>query len=145
MNGIHAAVGECLDDGLDAVIGRHSAAARACREGVKAMGLELWPRSEDYATNCVTAIRCPEGVQVKPTLAHIRERYGVMLSGGYGELTERLFRLGHMGPGARSLYPVVAVSAFGRGLLDLGVDVDVAAGVDATLRVLSESKEAVTA
>jgi pyridoxamine---pyruvate transaminase len=80
---------------------------------------------------------------VKPTLAHIRERYGVMLSGGYGELTEKLFRLGHMGPGSRSLYPVVAVSAFGRGLLDLGVDVDLGAGVDAALQVLSESKEAV--
>jgi len=127
------------------VIARHAAAARACREGVKAMGLELWPRSEDYATTCVTAIRCPEGVEVKPTLAHIRERYGVMLSGGYGELTERLFRLGHMGPGSRSLYPVVAVSALGRGLLDLGVDVDVASGVDATLRVLSESQETVPA
>jgi pyridoxamine--pyruvate transaminase len=68
----------------------------------------------------------------------------VMLSGGYGELTERLFRLGHMGPGARSLYPLVAVSAFGRGLLDLGVDVDLAAGADATLGVLAE-KETVTA
>jgi pyridoxamine---pyruvate transaminase len=107
------------------------------------MGLELWPRSEDYATNCVTAIRCPDGVEVKPTLTHIRERYGVMLSGGYGELTEKLFRLGHMGPGSRSLYPVVALSAFGRGLLDLGVDVDLGAGVDAVLQVLSESKEAV--
>ena len=61
---------------------------------------------------------------MKPTRAHFRERYGVMLSGGYGELTERLFRLGHMGPGSRSLYPVVAVSALGQwlgqggGLLD---------------------------
>ena len=145
VNGVHAAVGECLEQGLEAVIARHAAAARACREGARAMGLELWPRSDDYAANCVTAIRCPEGAEVKPTLAHIRERYGVMLSGGYGELTERLFRLGHMGPGSRSLYPVVAVSALGRGLLDQGVDVDVAAGVDATLRVLSESQETVAA
>ena len=94
---------------------------------------------------CVTAIRCPEGAEVKPALAHIRDRYGVMLSGGYGELTERLFRIGHMGPGSRSLYPLVGVSALGRGLLDLGVEIDLAAGVEATLRVLSESQEAVTA
>jgi pyridoxamine---pyruvate transaminase len=127
------------------VIARHANAARACRAGVEAMGLELWPRSPDYAANCVTAIRCPEGVEVKPTLAHIRERYGVMLSGGYGELTERLFRLGHMGPGSRSLYPVVALSAFGQGLRDLGVEVDLGAGVEAGLRVLSESQETVAA
>ena len=73
VNGVHAAVGECLEEGLDTVIARHEAAARACREGVKAMGLELWARSESYAANCVTAIRCPEGVEVKSTpLAHPR-------------------------------------------------------------------------
>ena len=82
---------------------------------------------------------------MKSTLSHIRERYGVMLSGGYGELTERLFRIGHMGPAARSLFPHVAVSALGRGLLDLGVDVDVGAGADATLQVLSDSRETVAA
>ena len=80
------------------------------------MGLELWPRSESYAANCVTAVRMPAGVAVGELLAHVRERYGVMLSGGYGELKEKLVRLGHMGPASRSLYPLVAVSALGRGL-----------------------------
>lgn len=145
VNGVHAAVAECLEGGLEAVVERHAGAARACRAGVEALGLELWPRDHEYAANCVTAIRCPEGIEVKQVLAHVRERYGVMLSGGYGELTDRLFRLGHMGPGSRSLYPLVAVSAFGRGLLDLDVDVDVAAGAEATLRVLSESGEAIAA
>ncbi|MQA76454.1 MAG: aminotransferase class V-fold PLP-dependent enzyme [Solirubrobacterales bacterium] len=145
VHGVHAALGECLDDGLDAVIARHAGAARACREGAKAMGLELWPRSEEYAANCVTAIRCPEGAEVKATLEHVRERYGVMLSGGYGELTEKLFRVGHMGPGSRSLYPLVAVSALGRGLADLGVEVDLGAGANATLGVLAESREGVAA
>jgi pyridoxamine---pyruvate transaminase len=66
----------------------------------------------------------------------------VMLSGGYGELKERLVRLGHMGPAARSLYPLVAISALGRGLLDLGVSVDVGAGAQAALEVLSEAAPA---
>jgi pyridoxamine--pyruvate transaminase len=145
VNGVHAAVSEALDDGLDAVIRRHDTAAAACRAGIKAMGLELWPRSESYAANCVTAIRCPDGVEVKPVLGHIRERYGVMLSGGYGELTGRLFRIGHMGPGTRSLFPVVALSAFGRGLADSGVSVDIGSGVEAALEVLSESREPVGA
>jgi aspartate aminotransferase-like enzyme len=75
-------------------------------------------------------------------LLHIRSRYGVMLSGGYGELKEKLFRLGHMGPAARSLNPAVAVGAFGRGLADLGVDVNVGSGVEAVLAVLSEAHAA---
>ncbi|HXQ63446.1 MAG TPA: hypothetical protein VN787_01215, partial [Steroidobacteraceae bacterium] len=96
-----------------------------------------WPRSESYAANCVTAVRVPAGVAVPQLLAHVRERYGVMLSGGYGELKEQLVRLGHMGPASRSLYPLVALSAFGRGLADLGVAVDVGAGAAALMEVLA--------
>lgn len=144
VNGVRAAVSECLEQGLDQVIAQHATAARACRAGAEAMGLTLWPKSHDYAANCVTAIHCPDGVTVPQALAHIRERYGVMLSGSYGELAEKLFRLGHMGPSARSLYPVVSVSALGRGLLDLGVQVDVAAGVAAVLDVISDDAGKVT-
>jgi pyridoxamine--pyruvate transaminase len=139
VNGVHAALREVLDEGLEATIAAHALAAQACRAGVRAMGLELWPRSEAYAANCVTAVRMPPEVEVAALLGHVRERYGVMLSGGYGELKTKLIRLGHMGPAARSLYPLVAVSALGRGLLDLGLSVDVGAGAQAVLEVLSES------
>jgi pyridoxamine---pyruvate transaminase len=74
-------------------------------------------------------------------LQHIRERYGVMLSGGYGELADKLFRIGHMGPAADSLNPVVGVSALGRGLKDLGVDVQIGAGVEATLEAIAETAD----
>jgi aspartate aminotransferase-like enzyme len=68
----------------------------------------------------------------------VRERYGVMLSGGFGELHEKLFRIGHMGVAARSLNVVVGLSALGRGLADLGVGVRIGDGVDAALEVLAE-------
>ncbi len=137
VTGVREALQEVLDVGLEATIATHALAARACRAGVQAMGLELWPRSESYAAHCVTAVRMPSGTSVSAVLEHVRERYGVMLSGGYGELKEKLIRLGHMGPAARSLYPLVAVSALGRGLLDLGVSVDVGAGAQAVLESLS--------
>ena len=56
MHGIEASCDVLLEEGLDASIARHDLAARACRAGVKAMGLELWPRSEEIAAACVTAI-----------------------------------------------------------------------------------------
>ncbi|HEY4277346.1 MAG TPA: alanine--glyoxylate aminotransferase family protein [Conexibacter sp.] len=138
VNGVAAAVREVIDcGGIEASIARHAVAARAARAGVKALGLELWARDEAYAASCVTAVRCPEGVTTGQVLAHIRERYGVMLSKGYGELADKLVRLGHMGPAARSLYPVVAVTALGRGLADLGVAVDVGAGAAAAAETIS--------
>lgn len=138
VNGVAAAVDEVIDcGGIEASIARHALAGRATRAGVRALGLELWARDESYAANCVTAVRCPGGVSTAQVLEHIRSRYGVMLSKGYGELAEQLFRLGHMGPASRSLYPVVAVTALGRGLADLGVTVDVGAGAAAAAEVIS--------
>jgi pyridoxamine---pyruvate transaminase len=140
LNGVHAALSEVIEDGgVDASVARHALAARATRAGVRALGLELWPREDAYAANCVTAVRAPAGVKVPELLAHVRERYGVMLSGGYGELKEQLVRLGHMGPASRSLYPLVAVAAFGRGLADLGASVDLGAGAQALMDVLAEA------
>jgi pyridoxamine--pyruvate transaminase len=140
VNGVHAALLEVVEDGgVEASVERHARASRATRAGVRALGLELWPRSDTYAANCVTAVRAPAGVKVPALLAHVRERYGVMLSGGYGELKTELVRLGHMGPASRSLYPLVAVAAFGRGLADLGVAVDLGAGAQAVMDVLAEA------
>jgi pyridoxamine--pyruvate transaminase len=141
VNGVDSVVDQVLDEGLDRCIARHQAAARAVRAGVQAMGLKLWPLHEDYAAGCVTAIRVPEGISRARTLEHIRERYGVMLSGGYGELADKLFRIGHMGPAADSLNPVVAVSALGRGLKDLGAAVHIGAGVEATLEAIGEAAD----
>ena len=141
VNGVDSVVDQVLEEGLEQCIARHQAAARAVRAGVQAMGLELWPRREEYAAGCVTAIRVPEGISRAGTLEHVRGRYGVMLSGGYGELTDKLFRIGHMGPAADSLNPVVAVAALGRGLKDLGADVRIGAGVEATLEAIGAAAE----
>jgi pyridoxamine--pyruvate transaminase len=143
VNGVAAAVEELIDSGgVEASVARHELAARATRAGVKALGLELWAKDERYAANCVTAVRCPEGVATGQVLEHVRARYGVMLSQGYGVLAEQLLRLGHMGPAARSFYPVVAVTALGRGLADLGVEVDVGAGAAAVAETISAGRAA---
>lgn len=136
--GVEAACDVVLGMGLDASIAMHRRAARATRAGVEAMGLRLWARDPARAASCVTAVAAPDEIDVMATLAYIRGRYGVMLSPGYGELKERLFRLGHMGPAADSLTPVVALAALGRGLADLGVDVRLGEGLDAALQVLAE-------
>jgi pyridoxamine--pyruvate transaminase len=141
MHGIEAACDELLEEGLEEAIARHDLSARACRAGVKALGLELWPRREEITAACVTAIAVPEGLTDRQVRDHCRERYGVMISGGQG--AGNLVRIGHMGPTARSLYPVVGLAALARTLADLGVAVDVGAGVEAAMEVLSARGAAV--
>jgi len=141
LYGVEASVDELLDEGLEASIARHERSAAACRAGVRAMGLELWPRSDEVAAACVTAIAVPEGLTDVQVRAHCRERYGVMISGGQG--AGNLVRIGHMATSARGLHPVVGLAALGRTLADLGVQVEIGAGVEAALAEVSETNPAI--
>jgi pyridoxamine--pyruvate transaminase len=135
--GVEAAVDELLEEGLEASIERHARSAAAARAGVRALGLELWPRSDEIAADCVTAVAVPEGLTDTQVRAHCRERYGVMLSAGQG--AGNLVRIGNMATSARGLYPVVGLAALGQTLLDLGARVDVGAGVEAALAEISQA------
>jgi len=141
MHGIEACCDELLEEGLERSIARHDVAARACRAGAKAMGLELWPRSVEISAACVTAITVPDGLTDLQVRELCRERYGVMISAGQG--AGNLVRIGHMGPTARSLYPVVGLAALGRTLADLGTAVKLGDGVEAALEALSQTSAVV--
>lgn len=133
------AVDQLIDwGGIEPSIARHARAARAVRRGAEAMGLDLWARDDRYAANCSTAIRCPEGVTTEGLVRHIRETQGVMISMGRGSLKTEIVTLGHMGISAMSGYPLVGLAAIGQGLRDLGVDVDLEAGVAVASRILAE-------
>ena len=59
-----------------------------------------------------------------------------MLSGGQGDLAGIVLQIGHMGPGAYPLSPVIAVTALGRALRALGAKADIGAGVEAAVSAL---------
>jgi pyridoxamine---pyruvate transaminase len=140
IHGVEAACDQVLEEGLEASIARHAAAARACRAGIVVMGLRLWPRTEEIAADCVTAIAVPDGLEDAAVRHHVREHFGVMLSTGQG--AGNLVRIGHMGPTANGLHPVVGLMALGRSLADLGAQVRIGAGVEAALAVLSAAQQA---
>ena len=131
VHGLEAALDELLEEGLDVAIERHRLAGMVCRRGVSAMGLTLWPQSEDIAAACVTAIALPDELTDLQVRSHARSKYGVMISGAQG--AGNLVRIGHMGITARSLYPIVGLAALGRTLMDLGVPVQLGDGLAAAL------------
>lgn len=136
LHGVEAACDQALEQGLAACIARHETAARACRAGIVAMGLALWPKTDDITAACVTAVAVPGGLDHEQVCGHVRARYGVMLSGGDG--AGNLVRIGHMGSTANGLNPVVGLLALGRSLTDLGAPVPVGDGAEAALAVLAE-------
>jgi aspartate aminotransferase-like enzyme len=94
--GLNVALGLILDHGLEKAFDEHVRLGRACREGIKAMGLELFSPDDD-ASAVVTAVRVPETVDGAQLLLDLRDRFGITLAPGQGDLKGRIFRIGHIG------------------------------------------------
>lgn len=93
---LDVALGLLLEDGLEAAFERHVRLGRACREGAKAMGLELFSPDEDSSA-VVTAIHVPAGIDGGELVQTLRDRLGITLAGGQGPIKGKVFRIGHIG------------------------------------------------
>jgi serine---pyruvate transaminase len=96
VRGLDVALGLLLDRGLEKAFEHHVRLGRACREGIKAMGLELFSPDDDSAA-VVTAVRVPEGVDGSELLLALRDNHGITLAPGQGALKGKIFRIGHIG------------------------------------------------
>jgi pyridoxamine--pyruvate transaminase len=131
--GLHACLEQYLAEGPAAVQRRHASAARSVRAGAEALGLELWAADRPICSDSVTAVKVPPPLTEYEVSARARAESGVMLSGGQGDLAGRVLLIGHMGPAAYPLSPVIALTALGRALRGLGATADVGAAVEAAL------------
>jgi aspartate aminotransferase-like enzyme len=94
--GLNVALGLILERGLRAAFDEHVRLGRACREGVKAMGLELFSPDDDSSA-VVTTVRVPESIDGAQLLLDLRDRFGITLAPGQGPLKGKVFRVGHLG------------------------------------------------
>ena len=96
MQGLAAALELYFEDGLDAALERHRMLSRAVKEGVQALGLDLFGEGLDDNWT-VTAIRAPEGINADTISDRIRADFGCVLAPGQGPLKGTVFRIGHFG------------------------------------------------
>uniref|UniRef100_A0A7C3MD76 Alanine--glyoxylate aminotransferase family protein n=1 Tax=Archaeoglobus fulgidus TaxID=2234 RepID=A0A7C3MD76_ARCFL len=87
------------EEGLENRINRHRILSAAVRKWAVEAGLELFPNLNKYSSysNTVTAIKMPEGITDSELRGALRKEYGILVSGGQGELKGRIFRIGTMG------------------------------------------------
>jgi serine---pyruvate transaminase len=135
--GLNVALGMLLDEGLEAAYDRHRRLGRACREGLKAMGLEL-SSPDDDSSAVVTAARAPEGIDSGELVLLLRDRHGVTLAPGQGELKGKIFRIGHIG-----YYDVfditTALAAVELALVELGAEVERGVAVTRALEAFEQT------
>jgi aspartate aminotransferase-like enzyme len=85
-----------LSEGLNNVFARHGLVAQAARNGVKSLGLSIFP-DEKYASNTVTAVSTADKIDVPQLTRILREEYEVIIAGGQQKLSGKIFRIGHLG------------------------------------------------
>jgi serine---pyruvate transaminase len=134
--GLDVALRLLLDAGLDDVFDRHVRLGHACREGAKAMGLELFSPDEDRSA-VVTAIRAPEGIDATELVLALRDRFGITIANGQGPLKGKIFRIGHIG--YFDVFDITtALAAVELVLADLGADIERGVAVTRALDAYDE-------
>ncbi len=130
MNGLKLSSQMLLDEGIDNVIARHHRIAEGVRRAVDAWGMELCAKSPDVYSDTVSAVRTPEGFNATDFVTHAASKYGVAFGVGLGEVTGKVFRIGHLG----SLTDVLMLSGLATAemvMVDLGLDIKLGSGVAA--------------
>jgi aspartate aminotransferase-like enzyme len=128
---LNVALGALLEEGLESAFARHVALGRACRAGLKTMGLELYSPDEDRAA-VLTGALTPDGVDAVELRLALRDRHGITIAGGHGELERRLFRIGHIG--YVGVYDITtALAALELELVEAGADVERGGAIAAAL------------
>ncbi|MEM7207779.1 MAG: alanine--glyoxylate aminotransferase family protein [Pseudomonadota bacterium] len=122
---LHEAMRLVCDETLEKRFERHRTRSVALQSGIEALGLELFVEPP-ARLNSVVGIKLPGTLDAKTVCAHISKHYRVEIAGSFGP---PIVRIGQMGEQCRVHNIFRALHAFGSTFKDLGIDVDLPAGM----------------
>jgi aspartate aminotransferase-like enzyme len=94
IQGLQVALDYLLDEGTDGLIGNAALLAGATRAAVLQWGMSIFPQRP---SNALTVFAPGSGIDPDRVTATLRDRFGVVISGGQGSLKGRIIRIGHLG------------------------------------------------
>ena len=118
------------EEGLANVFARHARLAEACRRAVAAMGLRILARNIKEASNTLTAVCLPDGLDSDAYLDHAQKTLELPLGPGLGDVKGKIFRIGHLGS-LNELELLGALAGVEMTLTSFGVAVPLGAGLAA--------------
>ncbi|MEM7598853.1 MAG: aminotransferase class V-fold PLP-dependent enzyme [Pseudomonadota bacterium] len=131
LRGLRCSLDMILETGMESIWARHNRLAEGVRAAVGAWdGCELVSMGPEWASDTVSAIYAPEGVDAREVISGAYYKYQTSLGTGLNKLMGKAFRIGHLG----SLNPVMlcgAISAAEMALVDAGAKIEPGSGVAA--------------
>lgn len=122
INALNRGLALLLDDGLEVRYAAQRAAAQAVRRGLQALGFPMLVE-EKYASPLTTACYLRAGVAGDALVAYLADRAGILVSGGIGDLSGKILRVGHIGAARKRDYIVALLLAVEEFLREHGEDV----------------------
>ena len=113
-------------EGLANAFERHRRLARATRQAVNALNLELF--SKESPSDAVTAIKAPDGLDGQEIYKNLRVKYGITGAGGQGQAKGKIFRIAHLGY-ADTFDIITAIAGLEMVLKSMGYPVKLGSGV----------------
>jgi alanine-glyoxylate transaminase/serine-glyoxylate transaminase/serine-pyruvate transaminase len=95
--GLHEALSLIEEEGLQNRLERHRHAHEQFVRGVQELGLKMLVAPDHRIWNLNTPC-VPDGVDDTKVRSYLLQRYGIEISGGFGPLAGKIFRVGIMGP-----------------------------------------------
>ena len=122
-------------DSLENIFLRHKKMAEATRQAMKALGLELF--APTCASDAVTAVKVPAGIDGEKLVKTMRDTYDVTIAGGQAELKGKVFRIAHMGYIEKTDI-IAGISCLEKVLQQMGYKFNLGAGVKAAQEVFND-------
>lgn len=142
LHGLREALNRINREGLDNVFARHARLAAGVRAGVQAWGLDTCAEHPSIASNTVTAIRTPAGVDAREVIRIGLTRYNTSFGSGLAQLAGKVFRIGHLGDLNEGMC-LTALAVAELSLRAAGANVALGAGVAAAQEIYEQEARVV--
>ncbi|MEA5617195.1 alanine--glyoxylate aminotransferase family protein [Cronbergia sp. UHCC 0137] len=95
MVALHTTLRMMKEEGLESIFTRHERQKNATRAAIKGLNLGLFA-ADDCASPAITAV-VPQGIEADKIRSLMKKRFDIALAGGQDHLSNKIFRIGHLG------------------------------------------------
>lgn len=141
LMGVQASLRMLRAEGRDIALERHRILSQATREGLVAIGLQLFSEVPERGTTVTCVIA--DSFDGEELVARVRSKFGIILAGGQAKLKGKIFRVGHLGYVDRSDI-IKTLAAIETVLNEMGYLVKSGAAIEAAQQVFRDADAAGT-
>lgn len=144
LRGLRVSLDILAEEGIENVWARHNRLAEGVRRAVRAWGLDICAARPETASDTVTAVVVPEGIDSADVVRTAYHKYNTSFGVGLSKVAGRVFRIGHLGA-LDEVKILSGIAAAEIAMRDCGIDLQAGSGVGAAIDYYRETAPAALA